>query len=89
MTRTGKKRFICSFVKKMSDGELKPNVVVIAADNSIVAKALLCQTYGVVNKEIPKERHWANDTEGIKKIRQAETNVYEGESEGDNFGDNT
>lgn len=86
MTRTGNKRYICSFVKEV-DGELKPNVVVIAAANNIIAAAKLCEKYGVVNHQIPKELHRANSEEGIKTIRLSETNTYEGETEDESFSD--
>ncbi len=84
MATEKKKRYICSFVKNIN-GELKPNVVVVAASNSLMAKVLLCKRYEVKNVDIPKERHKLNDMEGIKTIRIAETNVYEGGSVNDNF----
>jgi len=81
MTRTGKKRYICSYVKRDNkDGELKPNVVVVAAANPILARVILCQQYGAVDKSIRN-----NNEEGIKTIRQAETNIYEGEMESESF----
>lgn len=83
-TENRKKRYICSFVEKV-DGVLKPNVVVIAAHNNIIAKALLCEKYGVRNHEIDKNRLRLNLEEGIKSIRLAETNVYEGGSINENF----
>jgi len=70
------KRYYCSFVKKTEDGELKPNVVVITAPNSTVARAILCYQHGVVNIIIPEERRWWNDREGIKTIRLSDTNTY-------------
>jgi hypothetical protein len=78
---TDNKRYICSFVKKV-DGVLKPNVVVIAASNNIIAAAKLCETYDVVNHQIPREFHHSNNQEGIKTIRLAETNTYEGIEDG-------
>ena len=83
MTRTGKKRYICSFVKKDNQGELKPNVVVVAAMGPIIARAIICQKYGVINKPAARD----NSEEGIKTIREVETNTYEGESEDENFSD--
>lgn len=86
MTQTGNKRYICSFVKEI-DGELKPNVVVIAAPNNIIAAAKLCEKYGVVNHEIPTELRRNNGEAGIKTIRLSETNTYEGETEDERFSD--
>lgn len=83
-TAEKKKRYICSFVKQTRDG-MKPNVVVVAATNNLIARAVLCEQYGVKNADVPKERFHLNDTEGIKSIRLAETNVYEGESVNENF----
>ena len=83
MTRTGNKRYICSFVKKDDHGELKPHVVVVAAVGPIIARAILCQKYGAINKPAGRD----NKQEGIKTIREAETNTYEGEPEGENFSD--
>ena len=88
MTKTGKKRYICSFVKKDSNGISEPHVVVIAAHNSIIARAILCEKYNVVNNDIPKDHYYTNDIEGIKTIRLSDTNVYEGETENDSFNDN-
>ena len=75
-TRTGDKRYICSFVKLNADGELKPNVVVIAASNQLMAKAKLCESYGVKNVFIDKDKVRLNSEEGIKTIRLSDTNVY-------------
>jgi len=75
--RIGNKRYICSFVK-IIDNELKPNVVVIEAPNNIIARAKLCERYGVLNKEINKDRLRLNAEEGIKDIRLSETNTYVG-----------
>jgi len=77
MERTGDKRYICSFVKKVGN-ELKPNVVVIAAPNNIVARAKLCEQYGVLNIQINIDRLRLNEEEGIKDIRLSETNTYVG-----------
>jgi hypothetical protein len=81
MVRTGRKRYICSFVKKNVDGILKPNVVVIAATNEVIARAQLRAKYNVPNVAIKDNC----DKEGVKTIRLSETNTYEGEAEGDNF----
>jgi hypothetical protein len=83
-TAEKKKRYICSFVKQTKEG-MKPNVVVVAASNNVVARAVLCERYGVRNADIPKENFHRNDVEGIKTIRLSETNVYEGESINENF----
>jgi hypothetical protein len=80
--RTGKKRYICSFVKKDRDGNLKPNVVVVAATNEVIARSVLCSDYNVPNVAIKNNF----EKEGIKTIRLSETNKYEGEPEGENFG---
>jgi hypothetical protein len=69
------KRYYCSFVKEI-DGELTPHVVVVTAPNNIVARAVLCKQYGVVNEIIPEDRRWWNDREGIKTIRLSDTNAY-------------
>jgi hypothetical protein len=69
------KRYYCSFVKEV-DGELKPNVVVIIAPNNVIAKAVLCEQYGVKNRSIPIDRQWFNDQDGIKTIRLSDTNTY-------------
>ena len=82
--RTGKKRYICSFIKVV-DGTLKPRVVVIAAHNNIIARAALCEKYGVKNIMIDKDRVRLNSEEGIKTIRLSDTNVYEGEESHENF----
>jgi len=72
---TNNKRYICSFVKEV-EGELKPNVVVVTASNNIIARAILCEQYGVENFIIPSERRWWNDQAGIKTIRLSDTNTY-------------
>jgi len=82
--KTGKKRFICSFVK-LIDGKLIPDVVVIPASNNIIARADLCQRYGVKNLMIDRDRLRDNAEEGIKTIRLAETNTYEGDTSHENF----
>ena len=69
------KRYYCSFVKEV-DGELKPNVIVVIAPNSLVAKVILCKKYGVENVSIPSDRAWRNDQAGIKTIRLSDTNTY-------------
>lgn len=69
------KRYICSFVKEIN-GELKPNVVVITASNNVIARAMLCEQYGVENAMIPEDRCWWNDQAGIKTIRLSDTNTY-------------
>jgi len=69
------KRYYCSFVKEV-DGELKPNVVVIVAPNSVVARATLCHQYGVEKWAIPSDRAWRNDQAGVKTIRLSDTNTY-------------
>ena len=71
----GNKRYYCSFVKEV-DGELKPNVVVIVATSKVTARSILCETHGVVDFSIPKDRLWFNDQLGIKTIRLSETNTY-------------
>lgn len=81
MVRTGKLRYICSFVLKNKTGRLVPNVVVITATNEVMARAQLCSQYSVPNVAI-KDNF---DKEGIKKIRLSDTNRYEGEPEGDDF----
>jgi hypothetical protein len=81
MVRTGRLRYICSFVLKNKAGRLVPNVVVITATNDLMARAQLCSQYGVPNVAI-KDNF---DKEGIKKIRLSDTNRYEGEPEGDDF----
>lgn len=86
-TSERKKRYICSFVTKI-DKKFVPNVVVIAASNNIIARALLCKRYGVKNIDIPTSKRHSYDMEGINSIRLSETNVYEGGSVNDNFVDN-
>lgn len=82
MTRTGRRRYICSFVKADKDGKLRPNVVVIAASSKLLARIKLCQEYEVKNVDgLPR----SNKKEGIKSIREAETNKYEGETESESF----
>ena len=81
MVRTGKRRYICSFVLKNEEDRLVPNVVVIIATNEVIARAQLCLKYNVPNVAI--ENNF--DREGIKKIRLSDTNRYEGEPEGDDF----
>lgn len=81
MTRTGNKRYICSFVKEDENGELKPNVVVVAAPNSLIARAVLCEKYKVKNKSASRN----NTEEGVKTIRESDTNKYEGETEDESF----
>lgn len=71
---TGKKRYICSFVKEV-DGELKPNVVVIAATNNVIARTLLCNHHGVLNVMLKESR--MNNKAGIKSIRLSDNNVFE------------
>lgn len=74
-----KKRFICTFVKKNQNGEFKSNVVVIAAHNELLAEAILCETYDIPNKIVKETSINGYDKEGIRTIRLAETNTYEGE----------
>ncbi|MHA1199673.1 MAG: hypothetical protein ACTSQF_10135 [Candidatus Heimdallarchaeaceae archaeon] len=69
------KRYICSFIKEI-DGELKRNVVIITASNNIIARAMLCEQYGVENIIIHPDRQWKNDQAGIKTIRLSDTNTY-------------
>ena len=69
------KRYICSFVKDV-EGELKPNVVVIAASNNVIARAMLCEQYGCVNEMIHPDDHHKNNQAGIKTIRLSDTNTY-------------
>jgi len=71
----GNKRYICSFVKEIVGG-FQPNVVVIAASNNVLARALLCEQYNVVNTMIEKDRQWLNAEAGIKTIRLSDTNTY-------------
>lgn len=59
----------------MVDGELKPNVIVVAAANNIVARAKLCKEHGVKNVVLDDPR--SNNAEGIKTIRLSDTNVWE------------
>jgi len=84
-SKTGSKRYICSFVKLNADGELKPNVVVIAAPNQLIARAKLCEKYKVKNISIDKNRLRLNAEEGIKTIRVSDTNVYVGGNFDDGF----
>ena len=76
---TGKKRYVCSFVKEV-DGEHKPNVVVVAASNNVIARAVLVEQYGVLNVML-KEDHRMNCKAGIKSIRLAENNTFEKKEE--------
>ena len=69
------KRYICSFVKEV-DNELKPNVIVVIAPNSLIARGILCVEHGVENITIPTDEQWRNDQAGIKTIRQSDTNTY-------------
>jgi len=81
-----KKRYICTFVKKNQNGEFIPNVIVIPAHNEILAQAILCETYRVPSEFI--KRSYSRDEyekEGIRTIRLAETNTYEGGSPYENF----
>lgn len=87
--RTGKKRYICSFIKYNEKGELKPNVVVVAARNDVIARALLNLQHGAVNKTVKPNNYGDYTEEGIKSIRLSETNTYEGEPEGDCFDSNS
>jgi len=80
-----KKRFICTFVKKNQNGEFKPNVVVIAAHNEVLAEAVLCETYGIPPTVVKKNSDEMYNHEGIRTIRLAETNTYEGGSIHENF----
>ena len=84
-----KKRYICTFVKKDQNGEFKPNVVVVAAHNETLAQAILCETYNVPTKFIQRAETGEYDKEGIRTIRLAETNTYEGGSEHENFRDDS
>ncbi len=84
-----KKRYICTFVKKDQNGEFKPNVVVIAAHNEILAQAILCETYSIPPKFIRRADTGDYDREGLRTIRLAETNTYEGGTEHENFRDNS
>ena len=68
-------RYICSFVKEIN-GEFQPNVVVITAPNNVIARAMLCQEYTVVNIMIDKDDWWRNNKAGIKNIRLSDTNTY-------------
>ena len=72
---TNNQRYICSFVKEI-EGELKPNVVVITAPNNVIARAVLCETYGVKNITLHPDHYWRNDQAGIKTIRLSDTNTY-------------
>jgi hypothetical protein len=83
--RTGKKRYICSFYKRNSDGIIKPNVVVVAAVNDLIARIKLCQDYGIPNHSLTSKEKAERSREGIKTIRLSETNKYEGELEYENF----
>jgi len=84
-----RKRYICSFVKKTDDGKLKPNVVVVVASNPIMARAVLCEIYEPLNVTLKGSDALNNKAEGIKSIRESETNKYEGVKEGDDFSDNS
>jgi len=72
----GDKRYICSFVEKLKDGSYMPRVVVIAAPNNIIARAILCEKHGAKNEMIDPNRLQLNADEGIKTIRLSETNTY-------------
>ena len=85
MSRTGKKRYVCSFLKKDRTGKIKPNVVVIAATNDVTAKVILCQQEDIPSLMLSGKEQYERDKEGIKRIRLCETNTYEGESEDENF----
>jgi len=87
--RTGKKRYICSFIKKNEIGDCKPNVIVVSALNEIFAKVLLCNTHNIPNVKITPNKHGDYLTEGIKSIRVSETNTYDGQTETDNFSGNS
>jgi hypothetical protein len=88
--RTGKKRYISSFIKKNKNGELAPNVVVVTAHNEVLAKATLCTKYDIPNIPVKRnERTGEYGSEGIKSIRLSETNTYEGMLEGDVFGEDS
>ncbi len=84
-----KKRYICTFVKKDQNGEFKPNVIVIAAHNEILAQAIICETYHVPAKFIKRADTGDYDKEGLRTIRLAETNTYEEESPHENFRDDS
>lgn len=84
----GDKRYICSFVKKLDDDTFMPQVVVVAAPNNIIARAILCERYGAKNEMIDDNRRQLNDQEGIKSIRLSETNTYVDERENQNDLDN-
>lgn len=84
-----KKRYICTFVKKDQNGKFKPNVIVIPAHNEVLAQAILCETYNVPAKFIQRADTGDYDREGLRTIRLAETNIYEGDTEHENFRDNS
>jgi len=84
-----KKRYICTFAKKNAKGELTPNLVVIAASNDIMAKAMLCEKYQIPSVFIKPNNIGDYNEEGIKSIRLSETNVYEGGSPDENFRDDS
>lgn len=80
-----KKRYICTYVKKI-DNQYKGNVVVVCAHNDVMAKVVLCEQYNIPPVLI-KNGYGEHSVEGIISIRQAETNLYEGGSVYDNFSD--
>jgi hypothetical protein len=80
-----KKRYICTYVK-LIDNQYKGNVVVVCAHNDVMAKAILCEQYRIPAQQV-KTCAGEYKAEGIKSIRLAETNLYEGGSVHENFSD--
>lgn len=84
-----KKRYICTFKKKDNNGELKGNLVVIAAHNEVLAQAILCETKNIPATKIKPNKYGDYVAEGIISIRLSETNTYEGDSDYENFCNNS
>ena len=60
-------------------------MVVIAAHNELLAQAELCERYNVPPVSVKRINFDEYDKEGVRMVRLAETNVYEGDSSNENF----
>lgn len=86
-----KKRYICTFVKKdEKSDEFKGNLVVVAANNDVMAQVILCRTQNIPPVKIIPIYGKPYTEEGYKSIRLSETNTYEGgDPRYDNFSDDS